>query len=69
MIARCEYCGKVESFKENEWPEGWSQSALSRFGTCYSEEGLAWWCSKECLARVTGTRKVEDGSVVIFGNG
>ena len=39
---KCDGCGKtVRTFR---WPKGWVKIGISRFGSLYECDGIAWWC-------------------------
>jgi hypothetical protein len=40
--ACCERCDKNAEYVV--WPEGWMQTGVSRHGTKYEPDGIAWWC-------------------------
>lgn len=55
-VAKCEACGKEKKY--TDWPKGWHETYVSKYGKQYNPDGLAWWCSEKCLNRIVGQTRV-----------
>jgi len=62
--ACCEKCERKSVLNSEGWPirnpQIWTQVALSKFGTRYDRDRIAWW-HKNCLATIKRWRRVKGG--------
>jgi hypothetical protein len=46
LTVKCEHCGDEVKYSRQQWPEGWTQCGVSKYGDKYLKSKIAFWCPK-----------------------